>query len=126
MHLLRLPHVEELLRNTIELVVLVTPLCAIVGAGVAWLLERTDVPGRRFWAVLLALPLAVPEFVNGYAWVGLDDRVHGLWGAVLVSTLSYYPLVDAAGDRHAEARGLGARGRRAQPGAPLASRSSGA
>ena len=50
-------------------------------------------PGRRFWAVLLALPLAVPEFVNGYAWIGLDDRVHGLWGAVLVSTLSYYPLV---------------------------------
>ena len=92
-HLLRLPHVEELLRNTIELVVLVTPLCAIVGAGVAWLLERTDLPGRRFWAVLLALPLAVPEFVNGYAWIGLDDRVRGLWGAVLVSTLSYYPLV---------------------------------
>jgi ABC-type sulfate transport system permease subunit len=33
-HLLRLPHVDELLRNTIELVVLVPPLCAIVGAGV--------------------------------------------------------------------------------------------
>ena len=43
--------------------------------------------------MLLALPLAVPEFVNGYAWIGLDDRVHGLGGAVLVSTLSYYPLV---------------------------------
>ena len=53
------------------------PLCAIVGAGVAWLLERTDLPFRRFWAVLLALPLAVPEFVNGFAWVGLDDRVRG-------------------------------------------------
>jgi iron(III) transport system permease protein len=92
-HLLRLPHVDELLRNTIELVVLVPPLCAIVGAGVAWLLERTDLPGRRFWAVVLALPLAVPEFVNGYAWVGLNDSVHGLFGAVLVSTLSYYPLV---------------------------------
>ncbi len=93
LHLLRLPHVDELLGNTVKLVVLVTPLCAIIGAGTAWLLERTDLPGRRFWAVLLALPLAVPEFVNGFAWVGLDDRVHGLAGAVLVSTLSYYPLV---------------------------------
>jgi iron(III) transport system permease protein len=93
LHLLRLPHVSELLGNTIELVALVTPLCAVIGAGAAWLLERTDLPCRRFWAVLLALPLAVPEFVNGYAWVGLDDRVHGLTGAVLVSTLSYYPLV---------------------------------
>ena len=91
--LLRLPHVDELLRNTLELVALVPPLCAVIGAGAAWLLERTDIPARRLWAVLLALPLAVPEFVNGYAWVGLDDRVHGLWGAVLVSTLSYYPLV---------------------------------
>ena len=27
-HLLRLPHVDELLRNTVELVVLVPPLCA--------------------------------------------------------------------------------------------------
>src|SRR5712671_2074195 len=72
--------------------ILLLPL-AFVGAGVAWLLERTDLPGRRFWAVLLALPLAVPEFVNGYAWVGLNDSVHGLFGAVLVSTLSYYPLV---------------------------------
>ena len=91
--LLRLPHVGELLRNTLELVALVPPLCAVIGAGAAWLLERTDIPARRLWAVVLALPLAVPEFVNGYAWVGLNDRVHGLWGAVLVSTLSYYPLV---------------------------------
>ena len=91
--LLRLPHVDELLRNTLELVAIVPPLCAVIGAGAAWLLERTDIPARRLWAVALALPLAVPEFVNGYAWIGLDDRVHGLWGAVLVSTLSYYPLV---------------------------------
>jgi iron(III) transport system permease protein len=93
LHLLRLPHVGELLRNTLELVAIVPPLCAAIGAGAAWLLERTDIPARRLWAVVLALPLAVPEFVNGYAWVGLDDRVHGLSGAVLVSVLSYYPLV---------------------------------
>src|SRR6476661_8586886 len=49
LHLLRLPHVGELLRNTVELVVIVPPLCAVIGAGAAWLLERTDLPGRRFW-----------------------------------------------------------------------------
>jgi iron(III) transport system permease protein len=92
-HLLRLPHVGELLRNTLELVGIVPPLCALVGAGAAWLLERTDIPARRLWAVVLALPLAVPEFVNGYAWIGISERIHGLSGALLVSTLSYYPLV---------------------------------
>ena len=65
------------------------------------------------------LPLAVPEFVNGYAWVALDDRVHGLWGAVLVSTLSYYPLVMLPAIATLRRADSGARGRRAQPGTPV-------
>ena len=41
----------------------------------------------------LVAPLAVPAFVNGYAWVSLDRAVQGFAGAVLVITLSYFPLV---------------------------------
>ena len=92
-HLLRLPHVDELLRNTIELVVLVPPLCAIVGAGVAWLLERTDLPGRRAWAVLVVIPLAIPDFVVSFGWNSLWAWAHGFTGASIVMTLAVYPLV---------------------------------
>ena len=87
------PHVGELLVNTVELVTIVPLLAALLGASAAFLLERTDIPARRCFMVLLALPLAVPEFVNGFAWVSLDSSIGGLSGAVFVSALSYYPLV---------------------------------
>ena len=38
-------------------------------------------------------PLAVPAFVNSFGWVSLTSRVEGFGGALLVVTLSYYPLV---------------------------------
>jgi len=85
--------VGELLGNTVALVVVVTAASVVLGAAAAWLTERTDLAGRRMWRVLLVLPVAVPEFVNGYTWVSLSPAVQGLWGASLVSTLSLYPLV---------------------------------
>lgn len=87
------PRVAELLSNTVSLVVVVTSASVLLGAAGAWLTERTDLAGRQVWRVLLVLPIAVPEFVNGYTWVSLSPSVQGLWGASLVSTLSLYPLV---------------------------------
>ena len=91
--LLLRPRVGELLANTVQLVVVVTVASLLVGASAAWLTERTDLRGARAWRVALVLPIAVPEFVNGYTWVSVSPHVQGLWGAALVSTLSLYPLV---------------------------------
>jgi len=91
--LLLRPRVGELLTNTALLVLVVTTLSVGLGTAGAWLTERSDLAGRRTWRVLLVLPIAVPEFVNGYTWVSLSPSVQGLWGASLVSTLSLYPLV---------------------------------
>jgi len=41
----------------------------------------------------LVLPLAVPEFVQGFSWVSITSNVRGYWGAVLVMSCSLYPLV---------------------------------
>jgi iron(III) transport system permease protein len=87
------PRVGELLVNTIELTVTVTVACAVLGLAAAWCVERLDIPFRRVFAVLLALPIAVPEYVNGMAWVSVVPDLHGFWAAVLVMTLSHYPLV---------------------------------
>jgi len=87
------PLLATLLTHTVLLTVIVSMSCGVVGLGTAWLVERTDLPGRRVFAVLLLLPLAVPEYVAGYSWVSLSPRVRGLWGAALVMTLSLYPLV---------------------------------
>lgn len=87
------PRVGELLVNTVALVVLTVPLCVVIGVGVAWLVERTDLPGRSFWRPMFVAPLAVPAFVNSYAWVGVVPSLHGLWAGVLITTLSYFPFV---------------------------------
>ncbi|MDT5209634.1 MAG: iron(III) transport system permease protein, partial [Mycobacterium sp.] len=86
------PRVGDLLFNTVALVVVAVPLCVVIGVGAAWLVERTDLPGRTFWRPLFVAPLAIPAFVNSYAWVGVIPSLHGLWAGVLVSTLSYFPF----------------------------------
>lgn len=87
------PRVGELLYNTVALVAITVPLCVLIGVGVAWLVERTDLPGRAVWRPLFVAPLAVPAFVNSYAWVGVVPSLHGLWAGVLISTLSYFPFM---------------------------------
>ena len=87
------PRIAELLRNTVTLALACMAATAVLGVALAVLVERTDLPGRRLWHGLLVAPLAVPAFVNGYAWVSLDRSINGFGGAFLVVTLSYYPLV---------------------------------
>ena len=58
------PRVGELLYNTVALVAVTVPLCVLIGVTVAWLVERTDLPGRAFWRPLFVAPLAVQAFVN--------------------------------------------------------------
>lgn len=83
----------------------------IIGTALAWLLVRTDVPGRRIARVLAPLPLVFPSFVAAAALVaafapgGLipslleplgvsaTPQVRGFTGAWLVLTLFTYPYV---------------------------------
>lgn len=87
------PRVWLLLSNTVRLLVGGVVLSVVLGVGFAWLTVRTDLPGRGWWHGLLAAPLAVPAFVNGYGWVSTTAAVQSYPGAVLVVSLSYYPLV---------------------------------
>src|SRR5690606_34501067 len=61
--------VVELTARSLALTAVVTTACVVLGVGSAYLVTRTDVPGRRVFGVLAALPLAVPSYVLAYAWV---------------------------------------------------------
>ncbi len=107
----------SLLWNTVRLTVVVTALCAVIGIAAAWFIERTDLPAPRVWAVLVVVPLAIPDFVVSFGWASLSTWMQGFRGAVLVMTLAVYPLVYlpvAASFRNADpgqeevARSLGA------------------
>ena len=125
----------ELVLGTALLAVGVVAAALAVGVPLAWLVVRTDVPGRRLWGLAASLPLVIPSFVAALALLGaLAPRgllqqaleplgvetlpeIAGYWGALLALTLSTYPyvfLLTAAAlrsiDPSAEeaARGLGA------------------
>lgn len=87
------PRVGELLLNTVMLVSVTVPLSLILGVGGAWLVERTTLRGYRWWALGLAAPLAIPAFVNSYAWASTVPSLAGLGAGTLIATLSYFPLV---------------------------------
>lgn len=87
------PRIGELLVNTFRLMVSVVALSVVIGVGAAWLIERSSVRWRGAWHTLLVAPLAVPAFVNSYGWVSLTTSVQNYWGATMIVTLSYYPLV---------------------------------
>jgi iron(III) transport system permease protein len=83
----------SLLWNMVRLAGVVTAAAATIGTLAAWLVERTDLPGRRVLALLLLLPLAVPDFVVAFGWVSVAPAVRGYWGALLVMTMGLFPLV---------------------------------
>jgi len=47
------------------------PLSMTLATALAWLTERTDLPGARLWSWLAVAPLAVPAFVQSYGWVSV-------------------------------------------------------
>jgi iron(III) transport system permease protein len=106
------------LETTVELTVDTAALAAgvvlsslLVGVPLAWLVVRTDLPGRRAWGVAASLPLVIPSFVAALALLGalaprgllqnlleplgVDElpEITGYWGALAALTLSTYPYV---------------------------------
>jgi iron(III) transport system permease protein len=93
MALLFRPLVGELLVNTGGIVLSATLVAALLGTVCAWLVERTALPGRRVWGVLAVVPLAVPPFISSFAWVSISPGLQDFAGALLVVSVSYFPLV---------------------------------
>ncbi|WP_129662519.1 ABC transporter permease [Phytoactinopolyspora endophytica] len=101
----------EVLLNTAGLTAAVTCGAVALGAPLAWLTIRTDIPLRGLVTVLLALPLALPSYIAAYAYVSfLSPRgvlqgwleplgverlpsIYGFWGAWAVLTVISYPYV---------------------------------
>ncbi|AYD04657.1 iron ABC transporter permease [Neorhizobium sp. NCHU2750] len=83
----------DLLVNTLVLGCCVTAGAATVGTSVAWCVEKTELPARSLWRVIVSLPLAVPAFISSYAWSSFDASLQTMGGAIFILTLSTYPLV---------------------------------
>ncbi|HEY5819194.1 MAG TPA: iron ABC transporter permease [Mesorhizobium sp.] len=87
------PRIGELLVNTALLELFTVPIAIVLAVALAWLIERTDLPGHRWWSALAVAPLAIPAFVHSYGWVNAVPSLHGLPAAVLISVLAYFPFI---------------------------------
>lgn len=83
----------DLIMRSLGLAGAVTLAALVIGVGAAWVVARTDVWGRRFWQVVLGLPLAMPSYVAGWAWIGWRPELAGFRGAWLVLVTITYPFV---------------------------------
>lgn len=112
------PRTAETVGISVTLVVVVVSGCLLIGIPTAWLLARTDLPGRPGWLAVLALPLAMPSYVAAYAWLSQFPAMSGFWAAALILTLVSFPYVllpvtaalraaDPASEEVARALGLG-------------------
>ena len=103
----------ELMANTLLLLVGVGAGTLVVGAGLAWLVVHHRFPGCSVLEWALILPLAMPAYVVGFAFLGLFDyagpvqsalrrwlgagvrlpELRSYGGVVLMMTLVFYPYV---------------------------------
>ncbi|MDE2868366.1 MAG: iron ABC transporter permease [Chloroflexota bacterium] len=110
--LLARPRIAAVIGRSLLLVVSVTVVAAALAVPIAWLLTRTDLPGRRWWTVIMVLPLVVPSFVyalvastalgpRGLVQRGLEavfgvpelPSIYGFPGALLALALLTYPYI---------------------------------
>lgn len=104
----------RLLGNTLGLAATVTIGSLALGVSMAWLTERTDLPGRGAFRWLLALPLSIPAYIGGIVHLALlrprgglipqllagllgrpvvTPSPLGFWGAAFILVLFSYPYV---------------------------------
>jgi len=55
--------------NTLVLTIGVVFVSILISLPMAWLTVRTDLPLRRFWSVLGALPIVIPSYVGAFLYI---------------------------------------------------------
>jgi len=104
----------KLFGNTLALVIAVTSGALLTGVTMAFLTERTDLPGKKIFRWMLAMPLAIPAYIGGIVHLALlrprggvipqllenlfgqpvpTPSPLGFWGAAFILTLFMYPYV---------------------------------
>lgn len=117
-HLLRTlrdPGAYQTLWNSLIVAGASAALGTALGAALAWLVTRADLPAPRFWDTVALLPYMIPPFIGAIAWVyllgpvgylnqiwmwltGSTDPlvvIYGPGGIIFVLTLYGYPIAYA-------------------------------
>nr|CTQ95761.1 Molybdenum transport system permease protein ModB (TC 3.A.1.8.1) [Kibdelosporangium sp. MJ126-NF4] len=94
--------VGEALRLSLICATSATAICLVLGVPLAWLLARTDLPGRRIARAFVTVPLVLPPVVGGVALLLVFGR-RGVIGQYLDSWFGFSLPFTTAGVIVAEA-----------------------
>ncbi len=108
------PHLQKALGKTLILAFWVGVASLVIGAPMAWLTARTDLPGKKLIRGLIMASFVTPPFLGAFAWVmlagpnaGLLNKIYrdltgaegslvnifGMPGLIFVITLYTFPYV---------------------------------
>lgn len=102
----------QIFGRTLSLIFGVTSACITLSLPLAWLVTRTDLPLKKIWSVLIALPLVIPSYVAGFIilaalgpkgmlqgflerlfGIGRLPELYGFPGALLTIVMICYPML---------------------------------
>ncbi len=106
-------HLPEYIINTVNLALVVTLFSTLIGVLLAWLVVRTDIPGKNIIRTLAILPFVFPPYIEAMAWISFADpaigvinklyrllggtgyivNIYSFWGLVTVMALRFYVYV---------------------------------
>lgn len=87
--------IPELLISTLSLTLVVTVGAIILGVISAYLIVRTDLPGKKTWQWLLALPLVIPPYVGAITYIivfGPQGWIKGIMGTAPFDIYSFWAV----------------------------------
>jgi len=70
--------------------------CIIAAAPMAWLVSRTDLPGKRWWRILILASFVTPPFIGAFAWVLLGGPNAGLVNQAYYALFGLKPFESAS------------------------------
>jgi iron(III) transport system permease protein len=88
------------LLNSLGIAVSVSVLSILLGSSIAWLIVRSDMPGKKFFSLAVIIPYMLPSWCKSMAWITVfkNSRIGGRIGflaAIGVETpnwLAYGPI----------------------------------
>jgi iron(III) transport system permease protein len=90
----------RVLWNSLYVSIWATVVGGAIGTALAFLVCRTDLPGRRFYRTALLVPYLIPPFIGALAWLALMGPVgfvNQLWMAVTGSSEPLFHIYGAVG-----------------------------
>lgn len=107
---------QDYVLNSLIIVFFVAAFTVVIGTSLAWIVSMYEFPGVNMFKWLLILPMAIPTYVNGYIYSGLNETsgilfnimeyyfglgpyvynlydLQNIYGVIFIMTISLYPYV---------------------------------